>query len=46
MRIAVMIGAALGVLFLMGAFVFANGAPQEAAMAAMACAFAIIPYVR
>ena len=45
MRIAVMIGAALGALFLMGAFVFANGAPQEAAMAAMACAFAVIPYV-
>ncbi len=45
MRIAVMAGAVLGALCLVAAFVFANGAPQEAAMAAMACAFAVIPYV-
>lgn len=45
MRFVVVIGAVIGALFLLAAFVVANGAPQEAAMAAMACAFAVIPYV-
>lgn len=38
-------GALIGALALAGSFFIANGAPQEAAMAAMACAFAVIPYV-
>ena len=44
MRILVMIGALIGALCLFSSF-FVGGAPQQAALAAMACAFAIIPYV-
>lgn len=44
MRVVVMIGAVLGLFCLIGAF-FVDGAPQQAALAAMACAFAVIPYV-
>jgi hypothetical protein len=44
MRIMVMFGAVLGVLCLVAVF-FVAGAPQQAALAAMACAVAIIPYV-
>ena len=44
MRVVVMIGAVLGLFCLIGAF-FVDGAPQQAAFAAMACAFAVIPYV-
>lgn len=44
MRILVLIGSAIGGLCLLFAF-FANGAPQQAALAGMACAFAVIPYV-
>ena len=44
MRILVMIGAFIGALCLLGSF-FVGGAPQQAALAAMACAFAVIPYV-
>lgn len=44
MRMMVMAGAVLGVLCLVAAF-FVAGAPQQAALAAMACAVAIIPYV-
>ncbi|WP_053842958.1 hypothetical protein [Paracidovorax avenae] len=39
------LGALIGALVLAASFFIANGAPQEAAMAAMACAFAVIPYV-
>ncbi len=45
MRIFVMIGAVIGLLVLLAGIFVSNGAPQEAAMAAMACAFAVIPYV-
>jgi hypothetical protein len=44
MRALVLIGAFIGALCLLGSF-FLNSAPQQAAMAATACAFAIIPYV-
>lgn len=44
MYIAVIFGAVLGALSLLSAF-FAAGAPQQAALAAMACAFCVIPYV-
>jgi len=44
MRTLVFVGAFIGMLLMIGLF-FVNGAPQEAAMAASACAFAIIPYV-
>lgn len=44
MRVLVFIGAVIGALFLLGSF-FVNGAPQQAALAGVACAFAIIPYV-
>ena len=44
MRVLVFIGAALGALCLLASF-FMQGAPQQAALAATACAFAIIPYV-
>lgn len=44
MRILVFIGALAGALCLVGSFIV-NGAPQQAALAGMACAFAIIPYV-
>ena len=44
MKVMVLIGSAIGALCLLGAF-FVNGAPQQAALAAMACAFAVIPYV-
>lgn len=45
MRVLVMIGAVIGLLCLVAGLIFSKGAPQEAAMAAMACAFAVIPYV-
>lgn len=45
MQFVVFIGAVIGALFLLASFVGAKGAPQEAAMAAMASAFAVIPYV-
>ena len=45
MRILVMVGAVIGLLVLLAGIFVSNGAPQEAAMAAMACAFAVIPYV-
>lgn len=44
MFVLVIIGAVLGALCLLFSFVV-GGAPQQAAMAATACAFAIIPYV-
>lgn len=44
MRVLVFIGAVLGALCLLSSF-FMHGAPQQAALAAMACAFAVIPYV-
>lgn len=44
MRVLVFIGAIIGALCLLASF-FMPGAPQQAAMAGMACAFAIIPYV-
>ena len=44
MAVLVFIGAVIGALCL-GASFFVGGAPQQAALAAMACAFAIIPYV-
>lgn len=44
MRVLVFIGAALGALCLLASFM-AGSAPQQAAMAATACAFAVIPYV-
>lgn len=44
MRVLVFIGAFVGALCLLASF-FVAGAPQEAALAATACAFAIIPYV-
>lgn len=44
MRTLVFVGAILGGLCLLASF-FVNGAPQEAALAATACALAIIPYV-
>lgn len=39
-----MLGPMVGFLFLVLALTVANGAPQEAALAAVACAFAVIPY--
>jgi hypothetical protein len=44
MRIVMMIGVVIGALCLLVAL-FAGGAPQQAAWAATACAFAVIPYV-
>ncbi|WP_159913021.1 hypothetical protein [Pantoea sp. 18069] len=44
MRSLVLIGSFIGGLCLVGSF-FVNGAAQQAALAAMACAFAVIPYV-
>jgi len=44
MGVLTIIGAVIGALCLLGSF-FVGGAPQQAALAAMACAFAIIPYV-
>lgn len=44
MKFLVFIGAIIGALFLFVSF-FMAGAPQQAAMAGIACAFAIIPYV-
>jgi hypothetical protein len=38
------VGAAFGFLFLLLGLTTSTGAPQEAAAAAMACAFVIIPY--
>ena len=44
MRVLVFIGAVVGALCLLASF-FVQGAPQQAALAGVACAFAIIPYV-
>lgn len=44
MRFVAEAGALIGFFFLLGA-VFTGTAPQQAAMAAIACACAIIPYV-
>lgn len=44
MAVLVFIGAVIGALCLAASF-FMAGAPQQAALAAMACAFAVIPYV-
>lgn len=44
MRILVFVGAIIGAVCLLASF-FVAGAPQQAALAATACAFAIIPYV-
>lgn len=44
MRVGVYIGVVIGTLCLFASF-FVSGAPQEAALAALACAFAILPYV-
>lgn len=44
MRVLVFLGTLIGAACLIGAF-FVSGAPQQAALAGMACAFAIIPYV-
>lgn len=44
MRTLVLIGSVIGFLCLVGAF-FVNGAPQQAALAGMACGFAVVPYV-
>lgn len=40
-----MFGAICGGITLVGTFLGANGAPQEAAGAAIACALCVIPYV-
>lgn len=45
MRYIVFISAVIGALFVAGGLMFSNGAPQEAAAAAMGLAFAVIPYV-
>lgn len=39
------LGAIIGALQLAGTMQSATGAPQQAAGAAMACAYAVIPYV-
>ena len=44
MAVLVFLGVVIGALCLVASF-FVSGAPQQAALAAMACAFAIIPYV-
>lgn len=44
MSVLVFLGAVVGAICLAASF-FMNGAPQQAALAAMACAFCIIPYV-
>jgi hypothetical protein len=43
--VVAIVGAILGGILVMATMAGANGAPQEAAGAAMACAFCIIPYV-
>lgn len=40
-----LIGAIIAVLITLGTLVMTNSAPQEAAGYAMACAFAVVPYV-
>lgn len=45
MRVLVMIGAVIGLFVLVAGVFLSNSAPQEAAMAAIACACAVIPYV-
>jgi hypothetical protein len=44
MRYFVMVGAVCGLIALALSF-FMNSAPQQAAMAGIACAFAVVPYV-
>ena len=45
MRYFVMFGAAIGFLTLLFALLSGGSAPQQAALAAIACAMAVIPYV-
>ena len=45
MWIAVVVGAGIGGLILLATMATANGAPQEAAGAALAVAMAVLPYV-
>ncbi len=45
MRTFVMVGAVIGFLTLLAAVFGAGSAPQQAALAAIACGIAIIPYV-
>ena len=45
MRIVVMLGAVVGFLTLVAALLSGASAPQQAALAAIACGMAIIPYV-
>ena len=45
MRYVVFFGAVIGAFFVFAGLGFSNGAPQEAASAAMGLAFAVIPYV-
>ena len=40
-----LLGTCVSALIMFGTFVGAKGAPQEAAGYAMACAFAVVPYV-
>ena len=42
--IIAILGVGAGVLILVGGFATASGAPQEAVVAALACACAILPY--
>lgn len=44
MRYLVFLGSVFGLIALIASFVV-PGAPQQAALAAMACAFCVIPYV-
>ena len=44
MSTVVLVGSFIGMLCLFASF-FVNGAPQQAALAGMACAFAVVPYV-
>lgn len=44
LAVCTLVGAGLGLLFLFGTLA-AGGAPQQAALAAIACALSIIPYV-
>lgn len=45
MRVLAMLGAVLGLFVLVAGMLFAAGAVERAAVAAMACALAVIPYV-
>lgn len=45
MRVLVMIGAVIGLFGLVASVFLMSSAPQQAAMAAIACGCAVIPYV-